>query len=184
MAAASWIKYTYLAHFARPKSDRQLYRLVKRGRVCRIVEVGISNIARSTALIAAAQRFAGEVKVCYTGLDFFEARSEGLPKLFLKQAYQQLQATGAQVRLAPGPAAQSIASIANAHKDTDLFLISTLVTDADLVRVWFYVPRMLNAKSTVLRAVTDANGETSYTQISVAKIGEWAASQGVTRRAA
>ncbi len=184
MAAASWIKYAYLAHFARPKWDRQLYRLVKRQRVCRIVEVGIGSIERSAALIAVAQRYAGDAKVCYTGLDFFEARSEELPKLFLKQAYQILQATGAQVRLAPGPAASSIASIANAHKDTDLFLISSLVTDSDLTRGWFYVPRMLNAKSTVLRTVTDANGETSYTQISVAKVAEWAANQGVSRRAA
>ncbi len=184
MAAASWIKYAYLAHFARPKCDRQLYRLVKRERVCRIVEVGIGSIERSVALISVAQRYAGDVKVCYTGLDFFEARSEELPKLFLKQAYQTLQTTGAQVRLAPGPAAQSIASIANAHQDTDLFLISSLVADADLTRGWFYVPRMLNAKSTVLRTVTDATGETSFTQISVAKIMEWAASLGGTRRAA
>ena len=59
VAAAHWLRYARLAYFSSPKSARQLYRLVKRQQVRRIFEVGISDVARSEALIAVAQRYAG-----------------------------------------------------------------------------------------------------------------------------
>ena len=61
--------------FLAPRGNRQLYRLVKRHTICRIVEIGISNLARAESLIQVAQRFAGDKKVWYTGLDMFEARA-------------------------------------------------------------------------------------------------------------
>src|SRR5438874_1074479 len=45
VAAANWFRYFQRAHLARPKSNRQLYRLVKRAQVCRIVEIGMSDLA-------------------------------------------------------------------------------------------------------------------------------------------
>jgi hypothetical protein len=59
VAAVSWLKYAYLAHFSKPRTQRQLYRLVKVHNVGRIVEVGIDSIERTAAMIAVAQRFAG-----------------------------------------------------------------------------------------------------------------------------
>ena len=78
MAAASWLKYAYLAHFSKPRTERQLYRLVKVHKICRIVEVGIYSLERTTAMIAVAQRFAGTEQVTYTGLDWFDARERRL----------------------------------------------------------------------------------------------------------
>ncbi len=77
MAAANWFRYTFLAHLARPKGNRQLYRTVKRHAVSRIVEIGMSNLERAESLIQVAQRFAGDKKVWYTGIDMFDARPTG-----------------------------------------------------------------------------------------------------------
>src|SRR5262245_33041257 len=103
-------------------------------------------MTRTTRLIEVAQRYAIDQKVFYTGLDWFDARSKELAPLSLKQAHCALQATGAQVRLVPGPPGHSLATVANAHQNTDLIILSPAVSDDDLKRAWFYVPRMLRGE--------------------------------------
>jgi hypothetical protein len=174
VAAVSWLKYARLAFFSKPQSERQLYRLVKLHKICRIVEVGIGSIARTTSLIGVAQRYAEHGKVAYTGLDWFEARAKEQPKLTLKQAYAQLQATGAQVRLAPGEPGRSVATVANAHQHTGLVLISAAVDDDSLAESWFYVPRMLDDLSVVLREGFDEAGEPTFKMLEHEQIVAWA----------
>jgi hypothetical protein len=172
-----------LAHFARPRGNQQLYRLVKRQKVCRIVEIGISNLARAELLIQVAQRFAGDQKVWYTGLDMFEARAHGRTPLALKETYRILRATAANVRLVPGVPRMSLASAANAHQNTDLILIGPDVSENDLHGAWFYVPRMLHASSIVLSERREADGKISFNNITRSQIAEWA-TQEASRRAA
>jgi hypothetical protein len=174
VAAANWFRYFNLAHFSRPKSNRQLYQLVKRAQVCRIVEVGISDLARAVSLIETAQRFAGYKKVWYTGIDYFEARDPSQTPLPLKETYRILRATEANVRLVPGPPSSSVAAAANAHQNTDLILVGPDVTEADLAGGWFYVPRMLNESSTVLTERRAADGQNTFTALTRSQIAEWA----------
>jgi len=175
VAAASWFRYARLAHLSRPKANRQLFRLVKRDQICRIVEVGISDLSRAVAMIEVAQRFAGDKKVWYTGIDLFEARPSGATALPMKETYRVLRATEANVRLVPGAPASSLAAAANAHQNTDLILIGPDVTQADLQGAWFYVPRMLNETSTVWSERRSADGEPSFAPITRTQIAEWAA---------
>lgn len=174
MAAANWFRYARLAHFSRPKANRQLFRMVKRDQICRIVEIGISDLSRAVALIDVAQRFAGDKKVWYTGIDLFEARQSGAAALPMKQTYRVLRATEANVRLVPGAPATSLAAAANAHQNTDLILIGPDVTEADLQGAWFYVPRMLNETSTVLTERRAADGQPTFTALTRTQIAEWA----------
>jgi hypothetical protein len=183
VAAVSWLKYAYLAYAAKPRTDRQLYRLVKLHRVCRIVELGIAGLERSAALIGVGQRYAADGKVAYTGLDWFDARSAEMPALTLKQAHCQLQATGAQIRLAPGEPARSLRGIANAHSHTGLLLISAAVTDSTLESAWFYVPRMLDGRSIVLRERLDQAGEPVFEMISMQKLAEFVERASIRRAA-
>ena len=162
MAAASWLKYAYLAHFSQPRTERQLYRLVKVHKICRIVEIGIQNVERTAAMIAVAQRYADAGQVSYTGLDWFDTRPDDLPQLTLKQAHRQLLATGATVRLVPGEPARSVASIANAHQHTGLLVLSSPVTDSMLAPAWFYLPRMVESGSVVLRERIDAANRPTF----------------------
>ena len=174
VAAVSWLKYVRLTLFSKPRSERQLYRLVKLHSVGRIVEIGIGSIARTMSLVGVAQRYASDGKVAYAGLDWFEARTAELPRLTLKQAHSQLQATGAQVRLVPGEPGRSVATIANAYQHTGLVLISAAVDDSDLADSWFYVPRMLDGTSIVLRERYDEAGEPTFEMVEHEQIVAWA----------
>jgi hypothetical protein len=183
VAAASWLKYAHLAFLSKPKCDRQLYRLVKREQLCRFVEVGIGSLKRSLALIEVAQRVAGDQKVHYTGLDWFDARTTDLAELKLKHTHQRLGPTSAAVRLVPGPPAASIAAAANALQNTDVLLISHLVEQRDLEPAWFYVPRMLHTDSIVLQESRGPDGMSIFSQLPLSEIAE-RAGRTTKRRAA
>ena len=174
MASVSWLKYAYLAHFSKPRSERQLYRLAKVHGFCRIVEVGVRSLERTISLIQVAQRFAENGKVAYTGIDWFDARPAEMSKLTLKDVHRGLQGTGAQVRLVPGEPGRSISTIANAHAHTGLILISSDVTDSALSSSWFYVPRMLDPLSIVVRERRDASGESTFEMVPIQQIVELA----------
>jgi hypothetical protein len=183
VAAANWFRYAYLAYVSRPKSARQLYRLIKRQQVRRIMEVGLSDVEFTSSLIEVAQRFAGDQKVAYSGLDWFDARPEQNPPLTLKEAYRKLHATGASVRLVPGSPAASLATVANAHQNTDLILISSAVAAEELQSAWFYVPRMLHHQSAILREQKLEAGARSFEWLSLSQIAEWAGRAGGRRAA-
>lgn len=183
MAAANWFRYAYLAHFASPKGNRQLFRTIKRAQVCRIVEFGIGDLARAEALIQVAQRFAGDKKVWYSGFDMFEARPAGQMPIALKDAYCRLRATEANIRLVPGVPRMSLPSAANAHQNTDLVIVGSAFSEIDIQGGWHYVPRMLHERSVVLSERRAADGQVSFTPISRSQIAEWAARE-TSRRAA
>jgi hypothetical protein len=170
VAAVSWLKYASLAYLSRPKSDRAIFRLLKRHQITRMVEVGIRDVERTCAFIEVAERFAGDKKVSYTGLDWFDARPADQPALTLKHAHAALKATGAQVRLVPGAPARSISSVANAHLNTELLLVARSVSDDEMSFAWFYVPRMLRASSLVFREQLDAEGQPVLKQLSIAEL--------------
>jgi len=184
VAAASWLKYTYLAHFSKPRTVRQLYRLVKVHRITRIVEIGIYSLERTLAMLAVAQRYAGSEQVSYTGLDWFDARADDLPQLTLKQAHCELQATRTVVRLVPGEPARSVASIANAHQHTGLLLLSSPVPESLLAPAWFYFPRMVDSKSIVLRERIDSADRPTFEMLSQSLLAKQAVSLGERRLAA
>jgi hypothetical protein len=183
VAAASWFRYAYLAYVSQPKSCRQLHRLVKRHRAWRIVEIGLSDVARSASLIEVAQRYADRQKVRHTGLDWFDARPLHLTPMSLKESYRILHATGATVRLVPGNPANSLTAAANAHQNTDLLLISSVVTDDDLKAAWFYVPRMLHQASMILRECQGPAAEPLFEWLTHTAIAEWAGRAGGRRAA-
>jgi hypothetical protein len=190
VAAASWIKYSYLAFASQPAADRQLFRLVKRHRVARIVEVGIRDVSRTASLLEVAERYAEHKKVAYTGLDRFDDRPSDHGVLTLKQAHQAFCATGAKVRLVPGVVAASLAAVANACTNSDLLLIAPWISDSDLQSAWFYLPRMLRENSHVFRAQQAVDGKLSLVRLTAEEIAVradqtvLAARRAVQRRAA
>lgn len=183
MAAVSWLKYAYLAHLSKPRSERQLYRLLKANKVCRIVEVGIYSVERTATMIGVAQRYCGAEQVSYTGLDWFDARDTDLPKLTLKQAHRELQATGATVRLVPGEPARSVAAIANSHQHTGMLLLDSPVPESTLAPAWFYFPRMIDADTVVLRERIDAVGRPTFELLNHSLLAKQASTLGERKAA-
>jgi len=150
MPSISKLKYLQLRFLAKPKSNRQIYKLIATNRYRSILELGINDMERTRNLIQVAQRFGlgGEVK--YTGVDLFEGRPDGSAQLPLKHVHQQLKPLGVKLQLVPGDPVHALHRIANAHTRTDLIIVSNDCDPASLEQAWFYVPRMLHASSTVL----------------------------------
>jgi hypothetical protein len=156
VSAASRLKYYYLAYASKPKTERFLYRAVRKSRAARIVEFGLTSLTRSRRLIEAAQRYAPGGNVSFTGIDLFESgaivpAAADADRQSLIGVFRTLRPSGASLRLLPGRLGTVLTDVANTLTDTDLLLIGQSVADDDLEPAWFYLPRMLHAGSLVLR---------------------------------
>lgn len=182
------LRYTWTAHFAKPASQRCLHRAVRRHQVQRILEFGIGDTARARALIrtAAMDRLAdgGTADITYAAVDLFEARtalsiagdstSDETRSLPLKEAYQRLKATGAQIRLLPGDPYSALARGANDLGQLDMIILNADVDwhiDAETPDpAWFYVPRLLHDETEFWVARRENDGEIRYEQMPLADV--------------
>jgi len=177
---ATTLRYLYLSYFSKPVSDRALYRILRRKRPRKVLEIGITNTDRTLRMLDFAQRLIEGEAIRYAAIDLFEARDASAPKLSLKECHRLLKTIRAQAQLIPGEPAGALARVANSLPDVDLVLISAAHDEAALSGAWFYLPRMLNAGSIVLREVSGAEG-TTLQVVDPAKIRQWA---GANRRRA
>ncbi len=174
LAEDSRMNYYFLAYLSRPKADRKLYRMIKRSRAIRIVEIGIASLSRTQRMLRVAADLQGAAAVRYTGIDSYDDRPAGDPPLPLKDVYQRLRATGAQIRLVPGSPLAALARTANLLPRTDLLVLSARIDTAALQGAWFYVPRMLHSDSLVVREETTAMGRSTFRTIPYDEIEQWA----------
>ncbi|MBL9123517.1 MAG: hypothetical protein JNG90_07775 [Planctomycetaceae bacterium] len=181
----SLIRHIYLAYFSQPKSERVLYRLIRRHKIHRIVELGLGTGLRATRLIRAAQGATPGATIRYTGIDLFEARpDQSGPGLALKEAYRLLKTTGVQPQLVPGDPFSALARVANGLQGTELVLISADQDPAALAQAWFYLPRLLTPQSLIFsEAAEGPPGRRTLKQLTRLEV-ERLASAGERRRAA
>jgi len=186
MAASSFLQYVRFAYLSKPASDRPLYRAIRSLRPKSIVELGVGIGIRSKRLIQVAQRYAGNDKVRYTGIDLFEGRSANQPGLTLKRAHTTLKSLGAKVQLVPGDPFSALARAANALVGTDLVVIGADQDSDSLKRAWFYVPRMLTDNSRVfLEEYQEDEGARTFQELDLAAIKQIAVkATGSAKRAA
>jgi hypothetical protein len=179
------LRYLYLAHFSQPAADRPLYRRIRRQKVRRIVELGVGLLTRATRMIEVAAAETSPENVTYTGVDLFELRSAAdCAGVSLKLAHRQLMPTGARIRLLPGDPFTALSRAANELTETDLLVISANQDAQSLAKAWFYVPRMLHARSQVLvERCKPGDGTSLLEAVSRAEIDAWAG-VGMRRRAA
>lgn len=178
-------KRLYLSYFSQPASDRGLYRLLGKGQVSKILELGIGDGTRTLRMLELAAHRQPPAAVSYTGVDLFEARTEADgPGMSLKSAHQRLKATGARVRLAPGDPYSALARIANELGAVDLMLIAADQNGPSLARAWFYVPRLLHAETQVFVEESQSDEQKSrLVRLTAFDINQRAA-QAAPRRAA
>jgi hypothetical protein len=177
-------KAFFLAYLSRPAADRFIYRAIMRGKIGRIVELGIGDGRRALRMIAAAARHLELADIQYAGIDPFEGReaADG-PGLPLIEAHRLLKQSGAKIKLVPGDPCQGLIRSANALANADLLLISSSLDAERLRPMWFFVPRMLHARSLVLWETAGANGTKSFCRIGQSEIAAWA-SESQRRKAA
>ncbi|MFH1268185.1 MAG: hypothetical protein ABIK89_20900 [Planctomycetota bacterium] len=151
MPVTSHLKVLYLSHLSNPATDRPIYRVIRRRRIQRIVELGVGDGRRAVRMIEVAGLSGPIGQVRYTGVDLFEARTErDRPGMTLKTAHRLLSATGAHVQLVPGDPFTALSRAANGLIGTELVMISAGHDPDSLARAWFYLPRMLASRALVL----------------------------------
>lgn len=183
MNVVNFLKRTYLTHFSKPAGRRSVYRLAHRNRLRSIVLLGIGELEFVEKLIWVCQQTAGDTLISVTGIDLFEMRPEDESPLSLKAAHQQLAATHAKVKLAPGDPFSGLSRNANSLTDTDLLIIGRNVSEDAMAPAWFYVPRMLDERSVVLRHSGIEETE-RYDAIPLAEVEKLADENTPRRRAA
>lgn len=181
MARLGWIRRVWLTRFSRPAADRLLYRHLLAAAPRRIMELGIESLDRSATLLQVAAGTAAGDGLQYVGLDRFEGRLATEPAgATLKQAHQTLHRL-AKVQLVPGNADTSLARLCNHLGVFDLVVIASVTDERHLERSWFFIQRITNAKSLVLRE-TGSGADRSWQVVTKATIDELA-SRAVLRRA-
>ena len=94
MSQLGTLKHAYLAYLSQPATDRVIYRLIDKRPIRSILELGVGDGVRAERMIAVASRQQMDTELRYTGIDLFEDRPAGTPRIALKQAYQQLRQQG------------------------------------------------------------------------------------------
>ena len=128
----------------------------------------------------AARRAGGEA-TRLAAIDLFEARAAEQGGLSLKEAHRAFKGAATQVQLIPGDPAATVPRVANALGKNDVVILSSQISDEALAGAWFYLPRMLEATSVVLRESIGADGQRQLAPIARQEIESRA---GASRRRA
>ena len=102
MAAASGWNAFWLSWLARPKGDRSLFRLIRQRKPRKMMLLGLGDLTRAVRMISLAQRYQQADYIHFAGIDRFDTRPVGAPRLPLKEAHVQLRATRSLINLIPG----------------------------------------------------------------------------------
>jgi predicted O-methyltransferase YrrM len=161
LLASSRLHYLYLAYFSKPQGDRAIYKAIARHKCQRFLELGVGSGLRAERMIHVAARHHAKDQLRYVGIDLFEARTAPATGMSLKDAHRAFKNLGVAAQLVPGDPFSALARAANALRDIDLVLISADQDAASLERAWFYLPRVLHAKSLVLVERANPDGTLS-----------------------
>lgn len=183
MTPTGWAKYLYLAHFAKPKCDRSVFRSFKRNTITNIVEIGLRDVSFTTSIIETALKHCPDNKISYSGIDLFEARPPEQEAFSLKDMHKRLSDKRLKVRLIPGDPMVGLSRFANTLTGTNMLIVSADVDCVAMDNAWFYVPRMLDDSAVIY--VYDRDGENLRTAaLSKTDAIERAESASNARRAA
>lgn len=176
----SFFRKLYLFSLSRPKQNRLLYRTIHQGVVQRILELGVGDGQRALRMLEVAAAGHDPKLLHYTGLDLFEARSAASPGMTLKEAYRRLKPAGVKLQLLPGDPFSALSQAANCLGQFDLIVIGANAAGDAMNRAWFYVPRLLHAKTKIF---VESRKTPEFRLLSAGQI-ERLATQSVTRRKA
>jgi hypothetical protein len=183
VAGLGRLRLFYLLHFSKPASDRLVYRELRRKKARRIVEFGMATGQRAVNAVEALKGLHSPGEIHYTGIDMFEARPIGDgPRLTLRDAHRLLKPTGARIQLVPGAAGDALARVANALNEVDAVIISAGNSPEQMQRAWFYLPRMVHARTQFFEESQSPDGVASVRLLTADEVARLVA-QGQRRAA-
>ncbi len=176
MSGLNSLRLFHLLYISKPAADRLVYKQIRSQKACRVVELGIGNGERAVRMIQALSDFHDVKEIHYTGVDLFEARMavDG-PGISLREAHRLLKATGARIQLAPGTAGEALSRVANGLTRIDALVVAAHIAAEHLAQAWFYIPRMIHAKTQIFQESISATGATSMRLMEPAEIAQLSA---------
>ncbi len=151
MTAATKLNAFWWCWLARPKSDRALYRLVRKHKPRKLMVLGLGDTVRPLRLIALAKRYRQADSIEFAGIDRFDSRPAEEPRLSLKKTHQLLCPTAARISLLPGDPHETLPRAANTLHGIELVVISAGQNMDSFSRSWFFLHRLLAVHAIVLR---------------------------------
>lgn len=119
MAKLSWFSKLYWKHFAGPKSDKSLHRLLLDHSFNSILEIGIGSGERTQRIFTLLTPRDPQATIRYTVVDAFDS----VPgHLTLKQAHKMLAEKGVKSTLVPGDLTAALARVGNTVGQHDLII--------------------------------------------------------------
>lgn len=134
MSRHSWLTRKYWAHFAKPATDRELFRFLANTPVASIVEFGVGKCQRLRQIANVVQLADGAEKLRYVGTDEFEAAVDPSEHVSLKQAHQIAGSLDFKVTLMPGDAASAAPRVAHKVGLSDVVIVNGGMNPADPMR--------------------------------------------------
>lgn len=150
LSVGSWLRRCYWCYWSQPAQARILYRLLYHRKVRAILQLGIPAPALTRQLLRVAAGQVHPATVAFTGVDLFEARPDGLPRLSLKEAFATLRQDQVRVQLVPGDPDAALARVANFLGPIDLVLVTASQEPTSLARAWRWLPRLLAPQAVVM----------------------------------
>jgi hypothetical protein len=151
VTAATKLNAFWWCWLALPKSDRALYRLIRKHKPRKLMLLGLGDASRCLRMIAMAKRYRPVDSIEFAGIDRFDSRPVEQPQLSLKKAHQLLRPTAARISLLPGDPHETLPRAANTLHAMELVVISADQNSESLARVWFFLHRLLAPGAIVLR---------------------------------
>jgi len=162
VAGLSRLRLFYLLHLSKPASDRLVYREIRRKKARKVLEIGMGAGERAVHIVELLKEFHSASEIHYTGIDLFEARLIGAePRLTLRDAHRLLKATAARIQLVPGAPDDALSRVANGLKEIDAVIIAAGNSPEQMLRAWFYLPRMVHPATQFFQESHTLGGGTS-----------------------
>lgn len=184
MSLRSRLQLFYLLHLCKPATDRAVFRAIHRAKAQRILELGLTSTKRTLRMLSVSQ-LANPTKVpYYVGIDLFEDRPEpGRLTWSLRDAYRNLRAAGARVRLIPAEPLAGLMQAANELGKLDLVVFSAEAVPGNDSRAWLFLPRLLHQDTQVFCENLDGRQPVGFQRLDITTINRLAAA-ALKRRAA
>ncbi|HEY2760450.1 MAG TPA: hypothetical protein VGI75_06895 [Pirellulales bacterium] len=183
MAAVTGWNAFWLSWLARPKGDRNLFRLIRQRKPRKMMLLGLGNLTRAVRMISLAQRYQQADYIHFAGIDRFDTRPIGGPRLSLKDAHVRLRATRSLINLIPGQPRETLMRAANALYGIELIVVSADQDAESMAQSWFYLQRVLAPGAAVLQEEI-ANDQPLLRMLSHDELTRLAAASAPQRRRA
>lgn len=123
MSRPSWFQKLYWSNFAKPVTERALFRALLQGQFASVLEIGVGDGARMRRIARLVSRPDESQPLRYVGTDEFESATDGGRHLSLKQTHQLAGQLGLKATLIPGDATSALPRVAHKIGAADLVII-------------------------------------------------------------